>query len=111
MLPGKIFESLRTAMAILVLFEQFLGKLVTFLTFNFECFTNDAFCSHSFDYACSRRQRHILMKRFKIMEKFYSCKTLLKMAGGGMHSQHSPPHIRPMFYTKNTESGYKARLL
>ena len=25
-----------------------------------------------------------------IMEKFYSSKTLLKMAGGGMHTQHTP---------------------
>ena len=24
------------------------------------------------------------------MEKFYSSKTLLKMAGGGMHTQHIP---------------------
>ena len=24
------------------------------------------------------------------MEKFYSSKTLLKMAGGGMHTQHTP---------------------
>ena len=30
-----------------------------------------------------KRLRHIVMKRFEIMEKFYSSKTLLKMAGGG----------------------------
>ena len=42
------------------------------LASKFECFTNqDAFCSH------------IVMKRFKIVEKFYSFKVLLKMAGGG----------------------------
>ena len=36
------------------------------------------------------------MKRFDIMEKFYSSKTLLKMAGGGMHTQHrSTPHPHP----------------
>ena len=58
---------------------------------NFECFTNyDAFCLHSFNYACLRRLRHIVMKRFEIMEKFYSSKTLLKMAGGGM-----PPPLDP----------------
>ena len=61
-----------------------------FLAPNFECFTNDAFCSHSFDYACLKRLRHIVMKRFEIMEKFYSFKTLLKIAGGGMHTQHTP---------------------
>ena len=32
----------------------------------------DAFCSHKFDYACLGRLRHIVMKRFKIMEKLYS---------------------------------------
>ena len=41
MLPRKIFENLRTVMVILVLFKHFLGKLVTFLAFYFECFTND----------------------------------------------------------------------
>ena len=30
------------------------------------------------------------MKRFEIMKKFYSSKTLLKMAGGEMHTQHTP---------------------
>ena len=30
------------------------------------------------------------MKRFEIIEKFYSSKTLLKMDGGGMHTQHTP---------------------
>ena len=38
------------------------------------------------------------MKRFKIMEKFYSYKTLLKMAGEeGMHRQHTPhPLLDPL---------------
>ena len=30
------------------------------------------------------------MKRFEIMEKFCSSKTLLKMVGGGTHTQHTP---------------------
>ena len=41
------------------------------------------------------------MKRFEIMEKFYSSKTLLKIAGGGMHTQHilhPPGSIRPWLY-------------
>ena len=76
MLPWKSFENLHTEMTISVLFEQFLGKFVIILAPNFECFTNDAFCSHSFDYACLRRLRHIVMKRFDILEKFYSSKTL-----------------------------------
>ena len=34
------------------------------------------------------------------MEKFYSSKTLLKMAGDRMHTQHTPqpPGIRPWLY-------------
>ena len=79
MLLWKNFETLHSEMAILLLIKQFWGKLVTFLAPNFECFTNDAFCSHSFDYACVRRLPHIVMKRFEIMEKFYSSKTWLKM--------------------------------
>ena len=43
----------------------------------------DAICSHSFDYACLRRLRHIVMKRFEIVERLYSSKALLKMASGG----------------------------
>ena len=37
--------------------------------------------------------KHIVTKRFEIMEKFYSSKALLEMAGGGMHTQrtqHAP---------------------
>ena len=49
----KIFENLHTAMAILVLFSTiFKESLSTFLAANFECFTDDAFCSHSVCYAC-----------------------------------------------------------
>ena len=33
------------------------------------------------------------MKRFEIMEYFYSSKTLLKMAGGGMHTPHPPGSV------------------
>ena len=87
----KNFEHLHTVMAILVLFEQFLRKVCHIpLAPIFESFTNDAFCLHGFNYACLRRQRHIVMRRFEFMEKCYSSKTLLKMAGGGMHTQHTP---------------------
>ena len=91
MLPRKIFENLHTAMAILVLFNNFEGKFVIFLAPYFECFTKyNAFCSRNFNYACPRRIRHIAMNRFEIMEKFYSYQTLLKMASGEMHTQHTP---------------------
>ena len=42
---------------------------------------------------CLRRLRHIVMKRFEIIEKFYSSKALLKMAGG--ECIRSIPHIPP----------------
>ena len=62
---------------------------------NFECFTKyDAFCLLSFDYACFWRLRHIVMKRFEIVEKFYASKALLKVADGGC-IPHISPWIRP----------------
>ena len=38
------------------------------------------------------------------MEKFYSSKALLKMAGGGMHTQHTPylQWIRPWLYNNKS---------
>ena len=54
MLPRKIFENLHSVVAILALFEQFLGEFcLNFLPQKSECFTKyDAFCSYIFDYAC-----------------------------------------------------------
>ena len=66
MLSRKIFENLHTVMVILALFEQFSGKVCSyiFLAPNFECFIKyDAFCKHSFDYACIRRLRFNVMNR------------------------------------------------
>ena len=71
-------------MTILELFKQFSGKFCLFLASNFECFTKyDPICSHIFNHACLRRVRHIVMKRLKIAEKFYSSKALLKWVVGG----------------------------
>ena len=72
-----------------------------FLAPNLECFTQyDAFCSHTFDYACLRRLRHIVMKRFEITQKLYSSKALLKMAGGGdAFPTSDPPGSAPAFST------------
>ena len=73
-----------------------------FLVLNFECFTkDDAFCSHSFDYACLRRLRYIVMKWFEVAENFYSFKALLKMAGVGDASPISAP--LKMIHTKDYE--------
>ena len=52
-----------------------------------ECFAKyDAFCSHAFDLSLS--------KRLKIMEKLYTSKTFLKMAGGRIHTPQ--PHPTPL---------------
>ena len=60
MLSQKMFENLHTAMAILVLFNNFEGKFVIFLAPKFECFTKyNAFCARNFNYAWLRRIRHI----------------------------------------------------
>ena len=61
------------------------------LNFDVQYFTNkDVFCSHISIYACLRR---LLSKKYEVMEKLYALKTLLKMAGGGMHSSLDPPLI------------------
>ena len=45
---------------------------------------------------------------FEIMEKFYSSKTLLKMAGGGMHLQYIPhPPLDPPLIVNLTKDGLK----
>ena len=92
MLPRKSFENLRTVMAILVLFEQFSSKFCLYFwpLLLSASPSHDTFCSHSFNHACLRRLRHIVMKRFEIMEKNYSSKALLKMAGGGDASPIAP---------------------
>ena len=92
MLPWKSFENLHTVMAILALFEKFSGKVcLYFCTLTLSASPNMMnFCTHSFDYACLRRLRLIVMKRFEIMEKIYLSKALLKMAGEGMHPPHPP---------------------
>ena len=108
MLPRKHFKNLHTASAILVLFEQFLGKVCSY----FWPITLSA--SPMMHFVCTvsnlralRRLRHIVMKRFEFKEKFYSSKTLLKMAGGGcMRSKpHIPPGIRLWLY--NNKDGLK----
>ena len=52
-------------------------------------------------YASVRRLRHIVIKRFEIMEKFHSSKTLLKMAGGGDAYAAYPTSLPGSIITKN----------
>ena len=55
-----------------------------------ECFAKyDAFCSHIFDYACLRRKTLLQSKGFEIMEKLYTSKTFLKVAGRRMQGRKS----------------------
>ena len=56
MLSRKIFENSDIAMAISVLFKQFLGKFyLKFLLLMLMCLLKyDAYCLHIFDFACWR---------------------------------------------------------
>ena len=80
-------------MGILVLFEQSSGKFcLMFLALNFECFTKyDAFCLHSFDYACLKATQAYCNEEVRNYGKFLFL-ALLKMAGGG---ECISPWIRP----------------
>ena len=42
-------------------------------------------------FSVMRAQGLLLSKKFKIMEKLYTSKTFLKMAGGRMHTPHPTP--------------------
>ena len=68
-----------------------------FVAPNFECFTKyDAFCEHSFNYACLSRLRRIVVKRFEIMEKLYSPKHCLKGWWGNAYAAYlTPPPLDP----------------
>ena len=90
MLSQKIFEILHTAVAIIALFEQVLGKFcLNCLPPKSESFSKyDAFCSYIFDYACLGRIRFIVIEKVQNYRKTAFIKNLLKMAGGEMH----PPH-------------------
>ena len=89
MLSREGFENSNNAMVILAFFEQLLCKFcLVFLSLILMYFTNkDVFCSRISIYACLRR---LLSKKYEVMEKLYSLKTLLKMAGGGMHPSLDP---------------------
>ena len=64
MLPRKIFENLHTIMVILALFEQFSGKVCSYfwpLTLSASSNLMHFLSTCSFDYACLRRLRIIVM--------------------------------------------------
>ena len=69
MLPQKMFKNLHAVMAILVIFEQFLGKFcVNFLNLILStCFAkHDAFYWHIFDYACLGRNTYCYRRGSKL---------------------------------------------
>ena len=80
-------------MAILALFEQFLGKFcLNFLPLKSEYFTiYDAFCSYIFDYACLGL---IGIEKVRNYGKLCSSNTCLKMAGGGECTSPGSAHAR-----------------
>ena len=93
MLPRKIFENLHDVnfSAFLTNFTQLLFR---FFDPNFECSAvDDAFCSHIFDYACLRRKAYCYGRGSKVC-KIVCTKTLIKMAGGRMHTPH-PTSLDP----------------
>ena len=111
MLSLKSFKNLHTAMAILVLFEQFSGKVCSyFWPLILSASPNAQFrlCVLK----AAQPPRHIAMKRLEIIKKFYSSKALLKMAGEGnapstsspldppLPVGHSPP-AGPFFFSSN----------
>ena len=67
-LPQKIFENLLTAVAILVLFEQFSGNFcLNFFVSNSKCFTQyGAFCSYIVDNAGLGRKVYCYRKGSKL---------------------------------------------
>ena len=73
-------------MAILVLFEQFLGEVCLY----FWLLLLSASPNMIYFVRTVSIMRAIVMNRFEIVEKFCSFKALLKMASGGMHSPHPP---------------------
>ena len=81
-------------MAVFVLFEQFSGKVsLCFWPLTLNASPNMMHFVRTISIMRAlgdRRLRHIVIKRFEIMEKFYSSKALLKIAGRGMHPPHHP---------------------
>ena len=96
MLPRKIFEILYAVLAILVLFEQFSGKLcLNFLPLILSGFTKyDAFCSYIFNCACLGRKAYCYRKGSKLWQNCIHQKHVWKWLVGGMHPPH-PPHLDP----------------
>ena len=65
-----------------------------FFDLDSEWFTKcGAFCSHIFDHACLRC---IVVEEVRNYKKLYLSKTILKMAGGGVHAPNPTPLDPPL---------------
>ena len=96
MLPRKMFENLHTEVAILVLFEQFLGKLcLNFLPLNLSVSPNVMHFVRTFSIMRALGVRLVVVEKLQNYEKFLFIKTSLKMAGGGDVSL-TPPGSAPV---------------
>ena len=92
MLLRKIFENLHAAMAFLVLFEEISRKFcLNFFTLIVSASSNMMHFVRTFSIMRVKDESLLLSKRFQIMEKLYTSKTCLKMAGGRMHIAYFSP--------------------
>ena len=87
--PRKNFEILRTAMTILMLFEQFLRQILfKYFAFSRDFFTKyryDAFCLHIFNLCVVKAYLCVDFIVIEKVQNYGKTKTLLKTVGGGMH--------------------------
>ena len=98
MLPRKIFESLHTAVAILVLFEQFLRKFsLNFLPLNLSVSPNMMHLVRTFSIMRALGVRLIANEKVRN----YIHQKPFKMAGGGMHPPYTPPDNIVSYHNSN----------
>ena len=96
MLPRKIFKNLHTVVAILVLFQQFLGEFPSnFLPLKLSTSPNMMHFICTFSILRAYDVRLIVIKKVQNYGKLYSSKTCLKMVAWRDASPHLPwicPH-------------------
>ena len=95
MLSRKVFKNFN-AMVILVLFKRvFSQTLFNFFAPSFDALHEKGCILFTHFDLCVLGVRLTVIKEVRNYEKLYSSKTLLKMAGGKMHSSHTPSGFTP----------------
>ena len=95
MLPRKKIENLHAVLTILVRFES-RNFYLNFLTLIQSASRNMIHFVRTFSTICVLKTEDLsLSKRFQIINKLYTSKTFLKMAGGRMDTPHPTSWIRP----------------